>query len=244
MFRIDDKETKRLEKHLGVLKDRAFPFATKETLNRTAFVAQKMYKRNIQRKLITRNKYTEQSIRVEMAKGLNIRNQMSVVGSTADYMEDQEFSGTKRKTGKHGVAITTSFASGEGRGAQPRKRLAKKKNKMRNIKLKNKKRVAKTAKQALLFKVQDAVTSGNRTIFHRFTNSRQGILRVVGGRKGFKRGWPKGAKLEMIQDLSKATVFIPKTPLLKPAYEKATKQMPRIYRDSLRYQIKKHNILK
>jgi len=240
MFSIDDKETKRLEKELGVLRDRAFPFATKETLNRTAFVAQKMYRRNIQRKLTTRNKYTEQSIRVEMAKGLSIRNQMSVVGSIADYMEDQEFSGIKSKTGKHGVAITTSFASGEGRGAQPRKRLAKKKNKMRNIRLTKTRSRAKNKKQAIVLKIKQAINTGNRTIFHDFGNGSRGILRVVGGRKGHT----KGARLEMIQDMSKRTVTIPKTPLLKPAYEKATLMMPRIYRDSLRFQIKRYNILK
>jgi len=240
MFSIDDKETKELEDWLDTLRDKAFPFATKNTLNKTAFVAQKMYRRNIQRKLTTRNKYTEQSIRVKQAKGLNIRNQMSIVGSIADYMEDQEFSGIKSKTGKHGVAITTSFASGEGRGAQPRKKLAKQKNKLRNIRLTKTRSRAKNKKQAIIIKVKQAVNTGNRTIFHDFGNGSRGIMRVVGGRKGHT----KGARLEMIQDMSKKTISIPKTPLLKPAYEKASRMLPRIYRDSLRFQIKRHRLFK
>ena len=244
MFFMADKETKQLEKELGILRDRAFPFATKETLNRTAFIAQKRYKREIKKDLVTRNKFTEQSIRVEQAKGLNVRNQMSIVGSTADYMEDQEFGGIKTSRGKEGVPIATAYSSGEGRGAQPRKRLPRKPNNLRNINMKHKRRKAKHRKQALLFKVQDAVTSGNRMIYHNFSNGRQGILKVVGGRKGFKRGWPTGARLEMLWDLSKTTVVVPKEPMLKPAFDHAIRMTPRVYRDSLRFQINKHMLFK
>lgn len=244
MFSIDDKETKRLENELGILRERALPFATKETLNRVAFLTQKKYQKEIKKELILRNKFTERSIRVEQAKGLNIRNQMSIVGSVAPYMGDQEFGGIKTTTGRKGVPIPTSYSAGLGRGAQPRTKLPRKPNKLRNISMKHKRRKAKNRKQALLFKVQDAVESGNRFVFHNFGNGSQGIFKVIGGRRGFKKGWPAGARLEMIHDLSRMSVSIPKEPMLQPAYLGASVQLPRIYRDSLLYQIKRNNLFK
>ena len=230
-----DKETKQLEKELGILRDRAFPFATKETLNRTAFIAQKRYKREIKKELVTRNKFTEQSIRVEQAKGLNIRNQMSIVGSVAHYLETVEFGGIKTPRGRTGVPIASSYSSGEGRGAQPRKRLPRKPNKMRNIRLKHKKQKAKSKRQATLIKIKNAVNTGNRTIYLDLPGRGEGIYKVVGGRKGAT----KGARLEMLWGMSETSVVIPKQPLLKPAYDHAVRLMPRVYRDSLRFQIKK-----
>lgn len=242
MFSIDDRETQRLEKQLKTFKKRALPFATKETLNRAAFNAQKGYKREAQKDLTLRNKFTLQSIRVEQAKGLNVRQQISIVGSTAPYMEDQEFGGHKTRKSREGVSIATSYSAGQGDDTRPRTKLPRKPNKLENIKLKTKKRTPKNNKQSLVFKVQDAVESGNRAIYHKFNNGTKGIFRVVGGRKKFKRGWPVGAKIKMVWDMTRPSVRIPKEPMLKPAHKKAASMLPRFYRDSLRFQIKRHNI--
>ena len=240
MFSINDKETKQLERDLGRLRDRAFPFATLSTLNQTAFSAQRGYKKEIRKDLVTRNKFTEQSIRVNTAKGLNIRRQMSVVGSTAPYMEDQEFGGVKATRGSQGVPIPSLFASGEGRGSQKAKRLPRKPNKLRNISLKHKRTKSKNRKQANLIKIKTAIATGNRTIFLDFGGRSKGIYRVVGGRKGAT----SGARLEMLWGMERTSVRIPKQPLLRPAYLKASRQMGRVYRSSLRYQIRKFQLFK
>jgi hypothetical protein len=168
---------------------------------------------------------------------------MAFTGSTEGYMEDQEFGGTKSKGGKKGVPIPTSYASGEGENAQPRRRLPRKPNTLRNIRLQGnkKKRIPKHDNQALLFKVQDAVESGKRMIYHDF-GGRDGILRVLGGRKGFKRGWPKGAQLKMVHDMTEDSVAIPSKPWLAPAVVKTEKFIFNIYSDSLIFQLKKHNL--
>lgn len=244
MFRIDDKNIRKLESDLSTFKRQALPFATRNTLNEVAFTTQRAAKRNVQRGLILRNKFTEQSIRVEQTKTLNIRRQMSIVGSVAPYMEDQEFGGIKRKKGKEGVPIPTAFSAGEGRTNQ-RTKMPRKPNKLQNIKLKRKSKRAMTNKQALLVKVQQAVNSGNRYIFHDFQGSKKkGIFKVVGGRRGIKRGWPGNAKLEMIWDMSEVSVSVPKKPWLAPAITKSEKFLPRIYRKSLEFQLKRHNILR
>lgn len=67
---------------------RAIPFATRATLNRAAFETRKLAQENVREQMVTRNKFSEQSIRVvQERRELNIRRQEAVVGSIADYME-------------------------------------------------------------------------------------------------------------------------------------------------------------
>ena len=195
-------------------------------------------KKIIRKTMVTRNKFTVQSIQVEPAKTLNVRNQMSIIGSTADYMEDQEFGAIKTKGGKKGVPIATSYSSGEGQQAQPRRRLPKLQNQLANIQLKRKRRKASTRKQQLIFSVQDAVDTG-RKFTYLDLGRRQGIFRVVGGKKNTKRGWPQGAKLKMVWDLTRQSVVIPRKPWLSPAVDIAVKTVPETYKKALEFQLKR-----
>lgn len=243
MFKIDDREIIEFERDLKAFAHRAFPFATKNTLNQSAFHAQKLAKRDVQVKMVLRNKFTLQSIRVDQAKTLVVRNQEATVGSTLDYMVDQEFGGTKVKKGSKGVPIPTGFSAGQ-KNQQPRTRLPRAQNKMKNIKLSSRRRrKAKNRKQSVLFAVQAAVTSGNRYAFIDL-GKRQGIFKVVGGTKKFKRGWPKGARLEMVHDMSSDSVRIPRNPWLKPAVDATKIVMPKFYRKSLIFQLKKQNLFR
>jgi hypothetical protein len=243
MFGIDSKEIKRLERDLKFFAKRAYPFATKKTLNDGAFQAQKIARADVQKKMVNRNRYTVQSIRVDQARTLDVNRQMSVIGSTADYMEDQEFGAIKTKSGKEGVSIPTSYSSGEGDNARPRKRLPRKPNRMSSIKLTKNRRRAKNRKQANLFKVQNAVTTGKRIVFMDF-GRKKGIFRVIGGRKKFKRGWPKGAKVRQLHDMSEPSVVIPRNPWLKPAFDEAVRMLPAFYADALRFQLKRNQLFK
>lgn len=242
MFKIDNKSIKRLEAELKTFAHKALPFATKSTLNMAAFDAQKEARSIISDKMVERNKFTRQSIRVDQAKTLNMRRQESIVGSITDYMADQEFGGTKASRGKRGVAIPTSYSAGQ-KGQRPRTRLPRKPNKLANIRLKKGKRTPKNRKQRMVFAVQDAVTTGNRTIFLDL-GRRQGIFRVVGGRKKFKRGWPKGARLEMLHDLTSKTVRIPRNPWLAPATKRTEKKIPGFYREAITFQLKRRGLFR
>lgn len=241
MFKINDKDLKALEADLKHVAERALPFATKATLNKTAFDTRKIALNQIQGKMIQRNRFTAQSIRVDMAKTLNIARQEAVIGSTADYMETQEFGGTKRAQGAKSVAIATKSASGEGAGAGPRRKLPRRANQLKNIRLRRT-RKAKTRKQRNVFAVQDAVTSGKRYVFMDL-GRRQGIFKVIGGRKNFKRGWPKGAKLKMMHDMSHKSVRIPKNPWLAPSVTSAEKLLEQNYRNALEFQLKRLRLL-
>ena len=240
MFKIDDKELLKYEKDLKTFASRAFPFATKNTLNTSAFKAQKIIKADLPRDFTIRNTFTARSVQVEQAKTLNVSRQAAVVGSTADYMEKQEFGGSKSKRGKEGVPIPTAFAAGQSESEQPRTRVPRKRNALRTIQLRNRRVKAKNNRQALLLKVQEAVRSGNRFFFHEFDGGRsQGIYKVIGGRKSFKRGWPTNARIKMVYDLSRQTVTNPPKPWLKPAVDEISKLMPLIHRDSLVFQLRR-----
>jgi hypothetical protein len=188
--------------------------------------------------MILRNTWSERSILVRKA---NRQTMEAATGSTQQYMETQEIGGQEDATGKHGVAIPTSVASGEGRGAKPRQKLVRRPNKVSNITLARKaNRGRMTRKQQLLVKVSTAVNSGNRVIFHDFGGGKKkGLFRVKGGRRGTKRGWPKGARLEMLHDLSRKSVNIPRNPWLMPVANKQAQQLPRYYAAALERQLRR-----
>lgn len=244
MFGVDNRDIKKMERDLKTFAMKAYPFATRQTVNDAAFQAQKIARVDVQRDMVLRNRFTVQSIRVDQARTLQVRRQAATVGSTADYMEDQEFGAVKAKGGKEGVAIATSYSAGQGENAQPRTRLPRKPNTMANIQLQRRRgRKAKNRKQANVFKVQDAVTTGRRYVFLDL-GRRQGIFKVVGGSKSYKRGWPKGARLRMVHDMTKESVIIPKNPWLKPAFDESARMLPAFYADALRFQLRRRNLFR
>ena len=63
MFKVDTINLKRYEQDLKVFAERAYPFATKATVNSAAFATQKESRRNIKRQMIERVRFSQQSIR-------------------------------------------------------------------------------------------------------------------------------------------------------------------------------------
>ena len=123
---VDTRELRKLSSDLKALKDKAYPIAVKEGLNRTAVAARNVWEGEIKEAFILRNHWTVGSLRVaRVNQGMDPRRMMAVTGSISRYMGTQEEGGTKRKHGKHGVAIPTRVASGEGRGAGVRRRLVR-----------------------------------------------------------------------------------------------------------------------
>lgn len=234
MIKIDDKEIKKFERDLKTFAGRAFPFATKSTVNGAAFTTQKTAKRDIRVKMVTRNRFTEQSVRVEQARTLKVDRQVAVVGSIADYMKDQEFGGVNVKRGSEGVAIPTSYSAGQ-ENQQPRTRLPRKPNKLANIQLKRRRRGAVSRKQRNVAAVKAAAESSNKYVFLDL-GKRKGIFRVVGGKRK--------PKLKMVYDLTRTVTPIPKNPWLKPAVDHTRQKIPDIYLKALQFQANRAGIFK
>lgn len=235
MLRINDEDIKRYESDLKTFARRAYPFATKATINKAAFETRKVGQDNIREGMVTRNKFSVGSVRVNQARTLNVSRQEATVGSIAPYMAVQEFGGTKGKKGKHGVAIATSVASGEGEGAQPRKRLPRVPNRLANIALKRNKPRARSRKQENFLRIRGAVTSGRKFIFLDLQRH-PGIYRVSGGKRR--------PNIKLMHDMSKASVSIPRNPWLAPATRTVEKQIPTFYKDALEFQLKRQGIFR
>lgn len=228
MFDINTTDVKQLESDLKTFKARALPFATKATINRGAFETQKAARQNVRNDMVNRNKFSVQSIQVDQAKTLNIRQQEAAVGSIADYMEVQEFGGTKSKT-----VLPTSYSAGQGQNAQPRTRLPRKPNKLANIKLSGKGKRGKSKMQRNLIAIKQAAESGQKFVYLELRRVK-GIFRVVGGKRR--------PKIKMVYNLDRKSVRVPATPWLAPAVEKIRPQMQKFYADALTFQLKRHNL--
>ena len=235
MFKIDTKDIKQLEDDLKRFAFRAYPFATKSTLNRSAFEAQKIARSNVSKDMIERNKFTKQSIQVKQAKTLNVRQQSASVGSIAPYMETQEFGGIKHSKGKQGVPIATSYSAGQGMSSGARTRLSRKSNKLANIQLNKRGARAKNKRQRNLLAVKEAASSGNKFVYLEL-QKKKGIFKVIGGKRS--------PKLRMVHDLTEQSVTIQKNPWLRPAVQRVEVLMPGYYRDALIFQLKRHNLFK
>lgn len=235
MFKITDDDAKQFESDLKTFAAKALPFATRNTLNQGAFMAMREARQNVGDDMVERNRFTRQSIRVEQTRTLAIERQAALVGSIADYMADQEFGATKVKSGSEGVAIPTSFSAGQGRGAQPRTRLPRKPNKMANIQLRKRSKKGGSRKQQNLVAIKTAAENGHKYVFLDL-GRRKGIFRVTGGKRR--------PKIQMVHDLTQQSVRIPRNPWLLPAVEKTREQIPKLYADSLKFQLKRRGLFK
>lgn len=245
-FSTDFRDIARYERDLKVFADRALPFANRSALNTLAFETRSESQKRIDKQFILRNTFTKRSVQVDRARGLRISEQRARVGSIAEYLETQEFGGTKRKQGKHGVPIPTTVAAGQGQSAKPRTRLPTRSNKLKNISL-NRQRSNRTLsrRKRIAATIREAVDTGNRFIFLDLGRTK-GIFRVIGGRRNSKnRGaMVPGARLSMIHDLSEESVTIPKSPWLDPSIDRVLPNGPRIYVDALKFQLQRHRLFK
>lgn len=223
---VNAAQVRQLENKLTALNKQGLPFAEIETVNRAAFETMKTARRELGSRMVLRNTWSARSIQVRKA---NLQTMESATGSTMPYMETQEIGGTEAAKGKHGVAIPTSVASGEGRGAKPRKKLVRRPNRVSNITLARNARTT-SRKQRNALAVREAVRTGRRYIFMDLQR-RKGIFRVYGGKRK--------PRVEMIQDLSRKSVTIPRRPWLMPAARQQAAALPRYYGDALSRQLRR-----
>ena len=235
MFSVNSPDIKRLESELKVFAKRAYPFATKNTINRAAFQARREWQHEIKQKLTTRNQFTANSIRVELSKSLIVRQQMAVVGSIAPYMDETEFGGVKHARGKTGVPITTGYHAGQD-GQQPRTRLPPRKRQLVGIQLRKSKKGGKMSRaQRNIIKVKTAAESGSKYVYLDLRRG-EGIFRVLGSKKR--------PRIKMAYDLSRKSVRIPATPTLAPAVEATRRAIPLLYKAALTEQLERRGLFR
>ncbi len=112
---VELKGDKRMVADLAKMRTKAVPYALRNALNQAAFETRTIWQREIKATFVTRNAYTERSVRVEQA---SITNLVAKVGSVADYMDTQEEGGTVKGKSGHIKAIPTAKAAGQSGGTR------------------------------------------------------------------------------------------------------------------------------
>lgn len=235
MFDVDVDELELLELDIKQLAKKAYPVAVLFTLNDAVRFGRREAVDIVRKDMIIRNAFTIKSIQFDQATGFDVNRMQAVLGSTQKYMKTQEMGGIELAQGKEGIAIPTSFSSGEGENTQPRRKMPTRANKRKNIRLRKTGAVrAKNQRQARLIKVKEAIKNNSRYIFMD-TGRRKGIFRVE------KQG-KDTARLRMVHDLTRKSVSIPSSPWLMPASETAAKAMPGFYRKNIIAQLRRNGI--
>lgn len=214
-FDFESPELQRFSDALERYAQRGLPYAARNTLNRSAFKAREIWVDTVRDTFTLRNSWTVRSIRVDKARGTNPLTMVSRVGSVAEYMETQEEGGVERKTGRHGVAIPTSAASGQGRSGR-RTKPVRRPNQLRNIQLAGR-RAASSRKQRNAIAIKTAIAAGRKFVFLELDDSRQGIFRIRGRRR-----------VDLVWDLSRPSVRIPASKTLGRTIRKLAPSLPDI----------------
>lgn len=221
---LEGKQLMKFSRAIQNFGEKQFPIINGMALNRTAFETRKEYVKIVERRFTLRNKWTVKTIQFNKVRGLNPNTQESSVGSTADYMADQEFGSVKKATGKKGVAIPTTTASFESFGTKPRKKTVSRSRRRGSIRLTRATVKAHNRKQHVVETIRAVSAKGSGNYAYLPIQGAKGIYRITG--KGAK------AKIKMIYSLSKKTIPIKKAPSLGPAVNNIIPRMPSYYKEA------------
>ena len=232
---IDTRDFGRLHSELEKFRKTALPYAQRQALNDCAFELRTQWQVEVKREFTIRSPFTERSIRVEKATGLNTRSMRSVTGSVALYMGDQEEGATIHGKGKH-KAIPGPVAGGSPAGSAVRKGLIRSRYRVGAIQVghpslaKFGKRRQNTVVMAI------AIRKGERfALLNRAKGSGKGLFEV--------RGLKRSGKTKLIWDLSKGSVHLHPTPTMHRAAAVCAPRFQRIVESSLITQLKRAKVM-
>lgn len=219
------EDARAFEARLANIRDRAIPHAVRDALNELAFVARAEWVDIIGARFTLRNRFTERSLRVTKARGTDMGSMQAVVGSTADYMRDQEQGARKGKRGKHGLAIPTPAAAGQSPKASKRTRVIRRGYYLGAMRVVDRVQGSQRAKNAA------AIAMAKRTggIAYLETENNKGLYRIMGTKKR--------PKPRMIYSLNESSVTIEPTRTLSAAMLEANARAPAITIAAMQRQI-------
>jgi hypothetical protein len=226
-LKVDLSDFKRFGKELSILRERELPHAVKDTLNSTAFEARKAWTGEMRKQLTLRNKFTENSARVEKARGTKIRDMRATLGSVAHYMDDAEEGAKQTGSGHVGYPVPTGAAAGQPK-ANKRTRPIRRANFLAAIKLAERDSTGSTRQQRNAITIRKARKAG-KTFVYMETSKKKGIFRL----DGLKRG----LRVRMMYDLSKKTTQAKPKPTLHAAVRAVSPRIPILGRRAILRQL-------
>lgn len=227
---VDLKKFRLFSELLGDMK-KSLTFAARNALNDIAFEAREEWsKRQLPKAFTLRNNWTERGLRVEKARGRKFEELQSKVGSVREYMLPAEEGSTQTKRGKHGVAVPTSGASGQG-PKEKRTRLIRRPNYLSSLTLV--KRVGGSKAQQNAIAMRMAREKGQLAFLE--IGKRKGIFKVGGRKKGKPR-------LKLLYDLTHSSVSTKPIPTLERTIDAVRPRFLSIHLKHMEAELVRHSI--
>jgi hypothetical protein len=226
---VDTRELTKFAKALKDLPAKALPHAARNTLNGAAFAARAEFNQRLGKNLTLRNTFTTRGTIVEKARGTNVNTMQAVLGNTRSYVGEREGNATNVKRGKHGVAVPTPAAAGQG-GTGKRTKTIRRKNFLSALSIAR--RVSGSPKRRNAAALRMAAKGTG--VAYLDLGRRKGLFRVTGSAK-------RGMRITMLYDLSKPTTEVKARPSMQQAIEAVSAQLPAIalkaFEDQLRWHL-------
>jgi len=228
-FVVEWRGLKRLQSDLELFARKAIPYAAREALNSLAFGQQKNWQSELKKSFILRNQFTVRSIRVERARGLDVRTMEARTGTVATYLADQEEGATHVKSGKHGEPLPAAAPGAR----KSRRRLVSRSRRIGSIKIMPRVRGSRSRQIGAAFAMARK-RGGKQFAFLRISRARRGIFEINPNsrQRGVRKVW----------DLSKPTVRIPPTPTLGRSFKRTVQMSEDVGRKAMLFQLKRHKV--
>jgi hypothetical protein len=237
---VDTKDYDKLHRELEKFKKTALPYAQRQALNDCAFELRKEWQVQIRRAFTIRSPFTERSIRVEKATGLDTRSMKAVTGSVALFMGDQEEGATIHGKAKH-KAIPGPAAGGQAPGSGVRTGLIRARYRVGAITVGHPSlaKFGRRRQNAVVMAI--AIRKSERFALLNRTKGGKGLFEV----RGLKRGGREhgGGKTKLIWDLSKSSVKVKPTPTMHHAAYVCAPRFQRLTEGALLAQLKRHKVM-
>jgi len=220
---------------LKKFRESAVPYAIRDSLNVSAHACSMLWDDEMGNKFTLRNKFTQRSIRVVHAKGLDTRRMIAICGSVSPYLDTQEIGGTVK--GEHGFqAIPGPVAAGIGAGGKRTKRVRQGRYTQKIHVL----RVVQFPTRAQTNAVALAMAKRKGLQFAKLQRPNGGTgLYLIGGGTGKKR---RRYTARLLWDTSKSSVRISPHATLQPALARMPKVCDAIYENALKAQCRRWKI--
>lgn len=225
-IRVDLSDFRRLTRDLETVSKVAVPYAARNALNAMAFEGRKLWQGELRETFVLRNDWTTRRLTVEKAKGTSLATMHSALTTPDSYLVKQEFGGVENHS------VPTGVATGEGRGASPRRRLVRQPNKVGSIALGQRYRRG-SRKQRNAIAVRMAAAAGQRFVYLELPK-RKGLFRIKGG--------SRNPELDMVWDTTKKSHVVPDSPTLRPAVKRLEQKIPALMTSALIEQLRRHKV--
>lgn len=177
----DIRGVKEMVRDLRAIREKALPFAARDALTQAAVTTRTIWQGLIRTSFVLRNQYTVRSILFERASGASVATMQSKVGSTTDYMDEQETGGTFKAR----KAIPAPSAAGQPAGSGSRTAQVRARFRLGAIHVDHPS-LRGNRKQRNAIRMATAKRAGNKTVLLERPNGTKGLFSLAGGMRALK----------------------------------------------------------